>query len=98
MAISVYAFRLFTPAQLYRPFSFSIQPIIVSLSRIRDILEEKIETEIWGDKKVEFQNVWFKYENIWKYRLYSAIILGKNGSGKSTLIKLILGFYPKYEG
>lgn len=57
MAISVYAFRLFTPAQLYRPFSFSIQPIIVSLSRIRDILEEKIETEIWGDKKVEFQNV-----------------------------------------
>lgn len=55
-----------------------------------------------------FKNIFFKYNLEGKYILKGCsfslarndcvAILGKNGSGKSTLMKLILGFYPNYQG
>ncbi len=63
-------------------------------------------------KKIEgtiiFKNVFFKYQSEKNYILKECnfsiaksdcvAILGKNGAGKSTLVKLLLGFYPNYQG
>lgn len=59
-------------------------------------------------KKIELQNVTFKYPNAKKFALKNVsfkiqkgekiAILGENGSGKTTLSKLILGLFPCSEG
>lgn len=62
-----------------------------------------------GIHTLEFRNVSFRYPNEpqrlvldhinWSARRPSVTtIIGPNGSGKSTLIKLLLGYYPAYEG
>ncbi|HBF0592749.1 TPA: ABC transporter ATP-binding protein [Clostridioides difficile] len=59
-------------------------------------------------KTIEIKNLYFKYENSSNYVLNNInltfesnkmyTILGTNGSGKTTLIKILMGFYPNYEG
>lgn len=59
-------------------------------------------------EKIQLKNVSYKYAGTEKYVLKDINLLlergkitgiiGGNGSGKSTLIKVILGFYPDYEG
>ena len=75
--------------------------------------EEQVEiqknTELPENKSINVAGVSFHYEGPKSPRVLSDInliipenkvtaIVGASGSGKTTLIKLILGFYPPYEG
>jgi len=75
--------------------------------------EEQVEiqknTELPENKAINIAGVSFHYEGPKSPRVLSDInliipenkvtaIVGASGSGKTTLIKLILGFYPPYEG
>ena len=81
-----------------------IQDINISCERMYEIYTDKYPQEKFGDKtldnfggKVEFKNVWFKYDD--KYILKnlsfeiepktSVGIVGKSGQGKSTILSLI---------
>ncbi len=72
------------------------------IPQIKEAVDKKIDGEI------EFQNVWFSYNNDEHYILKdinfkiaageSIAILGGTGSGKSTLVKLIPRFYEADKG
>ncbi|MFV0248370.1 MAG: ABC transporter ATP-binding protein [Tenacibaculum sp.] len=56
--------------------------------------------------KIEFKNVWFKYDNVNVLKNFSLIIpkgksvalVGQSGSGKSTLVNLLTRFYDVNKG
>lgn len=61
-----------------------------------------------GAPKIEFRNVWFKYEGAKDYTLKGIdltispgeklALVGMNGAGKTTLVKLLCGFYMPTKG
>lgn len=71
-------------------------------------LDENKEIFIDSIEKIEVKNLSFKYQKNKTYSIRNInfliekgdtiIIVGKNGSGKTTLFKLLLGYYPNYEG
>jgi len=85
---------------------------LVSISRIKEILEKDIEIPISSDLKpeikgnIEFKNLSFSYDdtNILKNISFSVkhgetiAILGPTGSGKSTLMHLLLRLYEYNKG
>ncbi len=78
MALAGYAGKLFVPMHLFGSFSLTIQPVLVALSRLGLIFDEKVEQELWGEKKaeklrgdIEFKNVYFKYKTSKDYVLTS---------------------------
>ncbi|WP_191992214.1 ABC transporter ATP-binding protein [Peribacillus tepidiphilus] len=113
VALTQYSLLLFAPIQLLATFSMTIQPGIIALQRVNEILEVIPEDHKKGTKintidKIEFKNVSFIYENSNKavFEDISFVINkgekvgieGINGSGKSTIIKLLLGLYSDYSG
>ena len=111
-AVSQYAALVFAPVQLLSSISVMVQPGIVALTRIDELLKMKTEDEISGNKKtgkiedVVFSDVSFGYDekpviqhfNMEAHKNTKIVLLGKNGSGKTTIAKLLLGFYKNYSG
>lgn len=114
MALSVYIGQVFSPIQQFSMMSLSIQPGLVTLSRLGIFLDNKMETEVDGSEiinqinEISFQDTSFKYPKTQKTvinklsfqvkRGEKIVVLGENGSGKSTIAKLLLGFYRNYQG
>ncbi len=87
----------------------SINPIIKKLNtfadyQIEDVSQKRVPT---FNDRISINNLHFSYDNvkevingitfpIEKGRKYAFV--GKSGCGKSTLIKLIAGYYSKFEG
>ena len=72
-------------------------------------IEEQKNFELPASKSIAIRNLSFHYEGPKSPRVLDNInliipenkitaIVGASGSGKTTLIKLLLGFYPPYEG
>ena len=114
MAIIYIIGQLNAPLNEFIGFIRAGQDAKISLGEIhnRDD-EEKVEiqknTELPENKAINVAGVSFHYEGPKSPRVLSDInliipenkitaIVGASGSGKTTLIKLILGFYPPYEG
>lgn len=70
--------------------------------------EENSSIKINSIKTIEIKNLYFRYRKSGNYVLNNInlifesnkmyTVLGTNGSGKTTLIKILMGFYPDYEG
>ncbi|NOJ73109.1 ABC transporter ATP-binding protein [Paenibacillus alvei] len=113
-SLLTYTTNLFKPIQLHSSIIISLQPALVSLSRINlffskevDWLKDGIQT-INKISKIEFKNVTFTYPNskipVIKNLNFSIkegeklYIFGSNGTGKTTITKLITGLYSNYSG
>lgn len=89
----------------FHEFGKTYQDILVSVSRINDIIKEK--QEFFGREKpseisfIDIRNLSFGYNDQLILTSFNAhfekgniyIVKGKNGSGKSTLANLLLGLY-----
>ena len=62
VALAGYSGMLFVPVQLFGTFSLTIQPALVSLSRLRVIFDNKTEEELWGKK--EFKGIAVSYTHL----------------------------------
>lgn len=94
----------------------SIQEALPSADRVIEMMDIPQEAEYYGEKKelfssvdtVEFENLWFKYEEEGKWILKDlnfkvnkgdvVALVGKSGSGKTTLVGLIPRFYEVNKG
>lgn len=111
---------------LLRPFGWlseaygMIMNISISSERVLTILNEAEKTKkleklpalLERVHSIEFQDVWFSYEQVngptTKYALSNVsfvvekgttiAVIGPNGSGKSTLLRLLSGFDDRYKG
>ena len=111
-AISQYALLVFAPMQLLSSISIMVQPGLVALSRIGELLKLETEDQVSGDRKIgeieniSFSDVSFAYTdkpvihnfNLKAQKKDKIVLLGKNGSGKTTIAKLLVGFYKNYTG
>ncbi|MFV0379885.1 MAG: ABC transporter ATP-binding protein [Anaerorhabdus sp.] len=114
IVFTTYIAKLYAPVQSFCSLIVTIQPAIVSLKRVDELLSKyedyrsntsnKTINEI---KNIEFKNLCFSFDNkrsIFKNLHFdfskgdNILIKGKNGSGKSTLIHLLLGLYTNYSG
>lgn len=85
------------------------------ISSVQEITEQRVHNtdvslpeEVIFQSSIEFQNVWFRYQESGEYILknfqlvlekgkkYS--VVGKNGAGKTTFVKLLLGLYKPEKG
>ena len=94
----------------------SIQEALPSADRVIEMMDIPQEVEYFGEKKelfssvdtVEFENLWFKYEEEGKWILKDlnfkvnkgdvVALVGKSGSGKTTLVGLVPRFYEVNKG
>ena len=106
-------YSIINPAKDLSKSVYAIQKGLASMERVDRILTA--ENPIKGPKqpkkislndKIEFNNVWFKYQQVWVIKDVNLTIpkgqtvalVGQSGSGKSTLVDLIPRFYDVNEG
>ena len=106
-------YLLINPAKDLSKSVYSIQKGLASITRIDKIL--KAESNILDPKqpllvhlndRIEYKNVWFKYNDTWVIKGVNLTIpkgktialVGQSGSGKSTLADLLPRFYDVQEG
>tara|TARA_R110002096_G_scaffold153285_11_gene317017 strand:+ start:2036 stop:3814 length:1779 start_codon:yes stop_codon:yes gene_type:complete len=116
LAFIQYARQFFMPIQGISEKFNTLQSALASSERIFDILdtdskvvESNNPVEVNNPKgKIEFENVWFKYNEGSEYILKdvsfvampgeSVAIVGATGAGKTTIISLLLRFYDIQKG
>ncbi len=116
LAFIQYARQFFMPIQGISEKFNTLQSALASSERIFDILDtdtKVIESnnpiELNNPEgKIEFENVWFKYNEDSEYILKdvsfvampgeSVAIVGATGAGKTTIISLLLRFYDIQKG
>ncbi len=107
-------YSIINPAKDLSKALYSIEKGKASLERIDAILNatnplKEVKNPVIVEpfySKVEFEHVWFKYENDWILRDINLTInkgktialVGQSGSGKSTLVDLLPRFYDVNEG
>ena len=115
--ISFYKYTLsfFNPIQQLAEQFNMMQSAFAGAERVFEILDTKIEIEDFEDAieidhiegKIEFRNVWFKYdENDWVLKDVSFVlnpkeslaIVGATGAGKTTILSLIVRNYEVNKG
>ena len=115
--ISYYKYTLsfFNPIQQLAEQFNMMQSAFAGAERVFEILDTKIEIEDSDDSieidhiegKIEFRNVWFKYdENDWVLKDVSFVlnpkeslaIVGATGAGKTTILSLIVRNYEVDKG
>lgn len=106
--------NFFNPVQRIADQLSNIQKAMTSSERLFSLLDLKSEVVDYPDAleidnfkgKIEFKNVWFKYDEEWILKDVSFVINPKNsvafvgatGSGKSTILSLIVRNYDIQKG
>lgn len=106
-------YAIINPAKDFSKSFYAIQKGLASMDRVDKILQaesnicnpEHPKTIVLQDK-IEYNNVWFKYQNEWVLRGINLTIpkgktialVGQSGSGKSTMVDLLPRFYDINKG
>lgn len=110
-----YMDRFFQPLKDIADKYNSLQSSLAGAERLFPLLEEKernmvdeVPKELIPVESIEFDHVWFSYENNDVYALQDFTlhikagdftgIVGPSGSGKSTLLSLLMGIYKPTKG
>lgn len=110
-----YMDRFFQPLKDIADKYNSLQSALAGAERLIPLLEEKernmvdeVPKELIPVESIEFDHVWFSYENNDVYALQDFTlhikagdftgIVGPSGSGKSTLLSLLMGIYKPTKG
>ena len=110
-----YMDRFFQPLKDIADKYNSLQSALAGAERLVPLLEEKdrkiadeVPKELIPVESIEFDHVWFSYENNDVYALQDFTLLikagdftgivGPSGSGKSTLLSLLMGIYKPTKG
>ena len=110
-----YMDRFFQPLKDIADNYNSLQSSLAGAERLVPLLEEKernmvdeVPKELIPVESIEFDHVWFSYENNDVYALQDFTlhikagdftgIVGPSGSGKSTLLSLLMGIYKPTKG
>lgn len=110
-----YMDRFFQPLKDIADKYNSLQSALAGAERLVPLLEEKdrkiadeVPKELIHVESIEFDHVWFSYENNDVYALQDFTlhikagdftgIVGPSGSGKSTLLSLLMGIYKPTKG
>ena len=110
-----YMDRFFQPLKDIADKYNSLQSALAGAERLVPLLEEKernmvdeVPMELIPVESIEFDHVWFSYENNDVYALQDFTlhikagdftgIVGPSGSGKSTLLSLLMGIYKPTKG
>ena len=110
-----YMDRFFQPLKEIADKYNSLQSSLAGAERLVPLLEEKernmvdeVPRELIPVESIEFDHVWFSYENNDTYALQDFTlhiksgdftgIVGPSGSGKSTLLSLLMGIYKPTKG
>lgn len=110
-----YMDRFFQPLKDIADKYNSLQSALAGAERLVPLLEEKernmvdeVPKELIPVESIEFDHVWFSYENNDVYALQDFTlhikagdftgIVGSSGSGKSTLLSLLMGIYKPTKG
>ncbi|MCQ2191321.1 MAG: ABC transporter ATP-binding protein/permease [Paludibacteraceae bacterium] len=107
-------YSIINPAKDLSKAWYSIEKGRASLERIDAILAASNPLKIVDNpipikpfnSKIEFKNVWFKYEDQWVLKNINLTVekgktialVGQSGSGKSTLVDLLPRFYDVQQG
>lgn len=112
-----YMNKLFVPIKDISEKYSNLQSALAGAERLVPIINEKADMDIEDVKvpdefkeihSIEFDHVWFSYDNSDKYALEDINlsikggqfigIVGPSGGGKSTLMSLLMGFYKPTKG
>lgn len=110
-----YMDRFFQPLKDIADKYNSLQSSLAGAERLVPLLEEKernmvdeVPKELIPVESIEFDHIWFSYENNDVYALQDFTlhikagdftgIVGPSGSGKSTLLSLLMGIYKPTKG
>lgn len=106
-------YSIINPAKEFSRSAYTVQRGLASMDRIDKILdaESPIQDpekpkELKFNEKIEYKDVWFKYENDWVIKGVNLTIekgktialVGQSGSGKSTMADLLPRFYDIQKG
>ena len=106
-------YLLINPAKELTKSMYSIQTGLASMERVDKILgaesnicDPESPKPIHFNDKIEYKNVWFKYQDKWILENVSITIpkgktialVGQSGSGKSTFVDLLPRFYDIQQG
>ncbi len=106
-------YMLINPAKDLSKSVYSIQKGLASMERVdkilkaeSNILDPKEPKSIALNQKIEYKNVWFKYQEAWIIKGVNLSIengktvalVGQSGSGKSTMVDLLPRFYDINDG
>lgn len=106
-------YLIINPAKDLSKSMYAIQKGLASMERVDRILKAESDIEdpefpkpIALNEKIEYRDVWFKYQNEWVLKGINLTIakgkkvalVGQSGSGKSTLVDLLPRFYDVDKG
>lgn len=106
-------YSIINPAKEFSKSAYAIQKGLASIERIDKILsaennitDPQTPVKISFDEKIEYKDVWFKYQNNWVLQDINLTIpkgktialVGQSGSGKSTMVDLLPRFYDINKG
>ena len=106
-------YLLINPAKDLSKATYSIQKGLASIERVDKILKAESNLKdpihpkpIQLQDKIEYKNVWFKYQEAWVIKGVDLAIqkgktialVGQSGSGKSTMVDLLPRFYDVNDG
>ena len=106
-------YSLINPAKDLSKSVYSIQKGLASVDRVDKILKAESNIKdpvsphpIQFQSKIEYKNIWFKYQEAWVIKGVNLTIpkgktialVGQSGSGKSTMVDLLPRFYDVNDG
>lgn len=106
-------YLMINPAKDLSKATYSIQKGLASIERVDKILNAETNIKdpaqpqpIQLQDKIEYKNIWFKYQETWVIKDVSLTIqkgktvalVGQSGSGKSTMVDLLPRFYDVNQG
>jgi ATP-binding cassette subfamily B protein/subfamily B ATP-binding cassette protein MsbA len=106
-------YSLINPAKELSKSFYAIQKGLASMERVDKILKAESDIKdpenprpVHFNEKIEYRNVWFKYQEKWILKNVSLTIpkgktialVGQSGSGKSTFVDLLPRFYDVEKG
>lgn len=106
-------YSIINPAKDLSKSAYAIQKGLASMERVDKILKAESNindpehpVEIALNERIEYRDIWFKYQNDWVVKGVNLVIpkgktvalVGQSGSGKSTLVDLLPRFYDVDKG